>query len=243
MSMQTVLILGAASDVGQALAKQFYSQGYQLLLAARKTDDIESYLNTWPDKERTTCLTFDACDFSNHKNWVNKLPKVPDITICVFGYLGDQLKAMEEWNESERIIDTNFSGVVSILNVIAGVYAKRGSGIIAGISSVAGDRGRQSNYIYGSAKAGFTAYLSGLRNKMFSLGVHVLTVKPGFINTKMTAGLNLPKALTASPDQVAKRIFAGVRSRQNVIYVLPIWFLIMLIIRLIPEFVFKRLKL
>jgi len=241
--MQTVLILGAASDVGEALAKQFYSQGYQLLLAARKTDDIERYLSAWPDKAKTTCIPFDACDFDNHKKWVSKLPIVPDVTICVFGYLGDQQKAMEEWNESERIIDTNFSGAVSILNVMSGMYASRGSGIIAGISSVAGDRGRQSNYIYGSAKAGFTAYLSGLRNRMLSHGVHVLTVKPGFINTKMTAGLNLPKALTASPDQVAKRIFKGVRSRQNVMYVLPIWFLIMLIIRLIPEFIFKRLKL
>lgn len=241
--MQKVLILGAASDVGQALAKQFYSAGFQLVLAARKTADIESYLNTWSDKKKITCIPFDACDFANHKNWMDKLPTVPDITICVFGYLGDQAKAMEEWNESERIIDTNYSGAVSILNVIAGVYAKRGSGIIAGISSVAGDRGRQSNYIYGSAKAGFTAYLSGLRNKMLSHGVHVLTVKPGFIDTKMTAGLKLPKALTASPDQVAKRIYNGVRSRQNVIYVLPIWFLIMLIIRLIPEFIFKRLKL
>ena len=243
MSMQTVLILGAASDVGQALAKQFYSAGFQLVLAARKTGDIESYLSTWPNKEKITCVSFDACDFANHKNWVGKLPTVPDITICVFGYLGDQEKAMEEWNESQRIIDTNYSGAVSILNVIAGIYAKRGSGIIAGISSVAGDRGRQSNYIYGSAKAGFTAYLSGLRNKMLRHGVHVLTIKPGFIATKMTAGLKLPKALTASPDQVAKRIYNGVRSRQNVIYVLPIWFLIMFVIRHIPEFIFKRLKL
>jgi len=241
--MQTVLILGAASDVGQALAKQFYSAGFQLVLAARNTADIESYLNTWSDKGKITCIPFDACDFANHKNWMEKLPTVPDITICVFGYLGDQAKAMEEWNESERIINTNYSGAVSMLNVIGGVYARRGSGIIVGISSVAGDRGRQSNYIYGSAKAGFTAYLSGLRNKMLSHGVHVLTVKPGFINTKMTAGLKLPKALTASPDQVAKRIYNGVHSRQNVIYVLPIWFLIMLIIRLIPEFIFKRLKL
>lgn len=243
MSMQTVLILGAASDVGQALAKQFYSQGYQLLLAARKPIEIESYLNTWPDKEKVIPILFDACDFANHKNWVSNLPAVPDITICVFGYLGNQEKAMEDWNESERIIDTNYSGAVSILNAVAGVYAKRGSGIIAGISSVAGDRGRQSNYIYGSAKAGFTAYLSGLRNKMLSYGVHVLTVKPGFIETKMTAGLKLPKALTASPDQVAKRIYTGVTRRQNVVYVLPIWFLIMLVIRHIPEFIFKRLKL
>jgi decaprenylphospho-beta-D-erythro-pentofuranosid-2-ulose 2-reductase len=243
MSSQTVLILGAASDVGQALAKQFYSSGYELLLAARKTADIDSYLNKWPSKEKTTNISFDACDFANHKNWMSKLPVVPDIAICVFGYLGDQTKAMEEWGESSRIIDTNYSGAVSILNIIAGVYARQGSGIVVGISSVAGDRGRQSNFIYGSAKAGFTTYLSGLRNSMLSHGVHVLTVKPGFIDTKMTAGLKLPKALTATPDQVAKKIFKGIRNRKNVIYVLPIWFLIMMVIRHIPEFIFKRLKL
>jgi short-subunit dehydrogenase len=161
----------------------------------------------------------------------------------VFGYLGDQSKAETNWEEARRIIDTNYTGCVSILNVVAEAYAKKGAGTIVGISSVAGDRGRQSNYIYGSAKAGFTAYLSGLRNRLFKQKVNVITVKPGFVNTKMTAGLKLPPGLTAQPDQVAKRVGAAVSSGKSVVYVLPIWALVMLVIRCLPEFIFKRLKL
>jgi short-subunit dehydrogenase len=107
---------------------------------------------------------------------------------------------------------------------------------------VAGDRGRASNYIYGSAKAGFTAFLSGLRNRMASLGVHVVTVSPGFIATRMTAGMDLPEKLTASPEEVAEAIFKATEKRRNTIYVRPIWWLVMLVIRNIPEPVFKRLK-
>lgn len=120
--------------------------------------------------------------------------------------------------------------------------ARRGGTIIA-LSSVAGDRGRQSNFIYGSAKAGFTAYLSGLRNYLFDKKVHVLTVKPGFMATKMTEGLPLNPKLTATPKQAANSIYKAYKSRKDVAYVLPIWWLIMMIIKNIPEFIFKKLKL
>src|SRR5690606_12784913 len=116
-------------------------------------------------------------------------------------------------------------------------------GTIVGISSVAGERGRQSNYLYGSAKAGFTAYLSGLRNALFSDNVHVVTVLPGFVYTKMTENLNLPKLLTAQPSEVADAIYAAVQKKKNTIYVRWFWKWIMLIIKCIPEFIFKKLKL
>ena len=112
-----------------------------------------------------------------------------------------------------------------------------------GISSVAGDRGRASNYLYGSAKAGFTAFLSGLRNRLAPKHVHVMTIKPGFVATRMTENMNLPPALTASPDDVADAIWNGFRKRRNVMYVKWIWYPIMLIIRHIPEMIFKTLKL
>ena len=243
MAKNTVLILGASSDVGKALAEYYYSNGYGLVLAARNTSVVENYLSEWPDKNDVKLLPFDASECNQHKMWFANMGIVPDITICVFGYLGDQEKAIHNWEECNQIITSNFSGAVSILNVVAEVYREKKRGVIAGISSVAGDRGRQSNYLYGSAKAGFTAYLSGLRNSLLPSGVHVLTVKPGFINTKMTARLNLPKLLTAQPAQVAKAVYLGCKNRRNTIYILPIWRLIMLVIRWIPEFIFKRLKL
>lgn len=238
----SVLILGATSDVGKALALHYSKMGYAIILAARNTNEVQTYIQDWSSKQ-IQVVPFEATDFAGHQAWVKNLPLLPTISICVFGYLGDHEKARTNWSEAHRIIDANYTGAVSILNRLALEYEKQGSGCIVGISSVAGDRGRQSNFIYGSAKAGFTAYLSGLRNSLFKEGVHVLTVKPGFINTKMTVGLNLPKVITASPAQVAKRIYNGIHSKKNVIYVLPIWFWIMLVIKAIPEFIFKRLKL
>ncbi|MFK7924061.1 MAG: SDR family NAD(P)-dependent oxidoreductase, partial [Bacteroidia bacterium] len=119
---------------------------------------------------------------------------------------------------------------------------QRGSGKIIGISSVAGDRGRASNYLYGSAKAGLTAYLSGLRNRLASKGVHVMTVKPGFVRTAMTENMDLPPVITGEPSKVAKDIIRSVRRGRNVIYTLWMWRYIMLIIRTIPERIFKKLS-
>lgn len=243
MSSSSVLILGATSDVGMAIAKQYIQLGVKVFLATRDSDRLRTAMVDWPDSSLAQVISFEATDYVNHTSWIQSLPELPPITVLVFGYLGDHARAIREWGEAERIINSNYTGAVSILNIISNEYEKRGAGTIVGISSVAGDRGRQSNYLYGSAKAGFTAYLSGLRNRLFPKGVHVVTVKPGFINSKMTTGLNLPKQLTASPDQVATRIINAVIRKRNVIYVLSIWYWIMLIIRNIPEFIFKRIKL
>ena len=129
----------------------------------------------------------------------------------------------------ELMIKTNYLGLVSIFGEIANRMEKRGSGTIIGVSSVAGDRGRASNYIYGSAKAGFAAFLSGLRNRLFQKNVRVITVKPGFVRTKMTEGLDLPGMLTASPDELAHAIHRADRKNKLVVYYRPVWRLIMLI--------------
>jgi hypothetical protein len=129
------------------------------------------------------------------------------------------------------------------LNIIANDFEQRRSGVIIGVSSVAGDRGRGSNYMYGSAKAGFTAYLSGLRNRLAKSNVHVITVKPGFVRTRMTEGLPLPGPVTAKPEQVARDVFKAYRGRRNEVYTLWMWRYIMLVIKLIPEAIFKRLNL
>ena len=240
--MKNILILGAGSDMAVALARLYASRKYRIMLAGRGDlsklrEDLKIRFNA-----EVFDLPFDALNYSSHQTFYSNLPYKPDITICFFGYLGDQKKAEKDWMESSKIIETNFTGAVSILNIIAQTLEIQKSGVIVGVSSVAGERGRQSNYIYGSAKAGFTTYLQGLRNRLYHSNVHVMTVKPGFVDTKMTEGLNLPKPLTAQPEQVAKAIIKGIEKEKNVIYVLGVWWLIMLIIKSIPEFIFKRLK-
>lgn len=243
--MPTVLILGATSDMGYAIAKKFAAEGYDVQLAARRPEDLKAFQSDLHIRYGRQCSVhaFDALQFESHTSFYNTLSPKPDVSVCVIGYMNDNEKVITNWNETLRTINTNYTGAVSILNLIAADYAQRRHGTIVGISSVAGNRGRQSNYIYGSAKAGFTAYLSGLRNAMFKRGVHVMTVLPGFVYTKMTEHLQLPKPLTAQPSDVADVIYHGVLKKSNVVYVKWFWRWIMLIITSIPEGMFKKLKL
>src|ERR1700730_879957 len=240
--MPVVLILGATSDMAIAIAKKFASKGYQVQLAARKPEQLKPLQSDLLIRYGVACTlhTFDALDFTSHKTFFDSLEPKPDVSICVFGYLGEATKARMDWKEAERIIHSNYTGAVSILDIIADHLSRQKQGTIVGISSVAGERGRQSNYHYGSAKAGFTAYLSGLRNRLFHSKVHVLTVLPGFVYTKMTEKLLLPKLLTAHPADVANAIFKGVKKKKNIIYVKWFWRWIMLIITSIPEAMFKK---
>ncbi len=240
-----VLILGAKSDISVALSNSLAKDGHRLWLAARDVEFLDSLKADLQIRYGILAqvIPFDATDFDNHENWFQSLETLPDVVITVFGYLGEQRVAETSWNEAQKILEVNYVGAVSILNVIAAAFAKAKRGIIVGVSSVAGDRGRQSNYIYGSAKAGLSAYLSGLRNRMWHVGVHVVTVKPGFVATKMTEGLDLPPALTASPELVAELIKEAITRKKNIVYARGMWRWIMTIIRMIPESIFKRLRL
>ncbi|MBN2162340.1 MAG: SDR family oxidoreductase [Pontiellaceae bacterium] len=241
--MKNVLILGATSDMAQAIAKKYAAEGWSLTLAAIEPEllaSIASDLRVRGDVTVDT-KTFDATDFENHRAFYESLETRPDAVIAVFGYMSDQEKVRTDIADIRRTIDINFTGMATMLSVIADDFEKRGRGAIAAISSVAGDRGRQSNYIYGSAKAGLTAFLSGLRNRLAKKGVHVMTVKPGFARTKMTENMELPEALTASPEQIADAVFKGLEKKRNVVYTLWMWRYIMLIIRHIPEFIFKKM--
>lgn len=243
--MSKVLILGAASDMAVAIAREFAGKGYGIQLAARNPQRLHALQSDIIIRYKVECTVheFDAFKFESHHDFFYSLPEKPDITVCVFGYLGDNEKARTDWNEAVTIINSNYTGAVSILNIVSAYYQQQKSGVIVGISSVAGERGRQSNYVYGSAKAGFTAYLSGLRNRMFHENVHVLSVQPGFVYTRMTSELKLPALLTAKPEEVGSAVYAGVKNRKNVIYVRWFWRWIMLIIRCVPEFIFKKMKL
>jgi len=167
-----------------------------------------------------------------------------NLVFCASGYLGKQTDIdLSNRDDNDKILKINYSKLVLALNHIALDLIQKKSGTIVALSSVAGERGRKSNFIYGSAKAGFTAYLSGLRNYLFSHKIHVLTVKPGFMDTKMTAGLDLPKRLTISPQKAANLIYRGYKRKKNTIYIAPVWRYIMFIIRNIPEFIFKKMSL
>lgn len=244
---KTLLVLGAKSDIAQAVAHEFARHQFDVILAARnageaplgamKTDLAIRYgINAY-------AAEFDAERFDSHARFYVNLPAPPDVVLCAFGYLGEQSAAEKDWTEAARIINANYVGAVSILNCAANDFEQRGAGCIIGISSVAGERGRASNYVYGSAKSGFSVYLDGLRHRLARANVNVLSVKPGFVETKMTAGLDLPKMLTAKPAQLGAAIFRAYEKKRATLYYLPAWRFIMFVIRNVPEFIFQKTKL
>lgn len=245
MSNDPVLILGASSDIGLAIARKFASIGHPIQLAARNTDALEADRADIAVRFNVpvTCHAFDALAIKTHAAFVDDLPELPQIAVCVVGYMGEQSENMRDHAKASLVMRSNFEGPAAILAELANRFEARGSGTIVGISSVAGERGRATNYVYGSAKAGFTAFLSGLRNRLAEKGVHVLTVLPGFVATRMTAGMDLPAKLVAEPEEVAEKVAAALQKGRNVIYVKPVWWLVMMIIRNIPERIFKKMKL
>lgn len=241
--MNTVLIIGAKSDIAKALAREYANHGYDLYLASRNTEELSGLKSDIEIRtgQKVKLCEFDIIDFATHENFYNSLKPKPLGIIVVTGYMADQKKCENDFTKTLNTINVNYTGAISILNIVANNMEKERHGFIVGISSVAGDRGRKSNYIYGSSKAGFSTYLSGLRNRMFDSGVHVLTVKPGFVATKMTKGLDLPAKLTTQPEEVAKDIFIAQQKKKNILYTKWIWQYIMLIIQHLPESIFKKM--
>lgn len=242
--MSYILIIGAKSDIAKEVARIYAKNGYNLYLAARESDSLEDLKQDIALRSGVEVVLkeFDVTDFASHESFYGSLEEKPLGVIVVSGYMAEQKSAQKEWNETLQTINVNYTGAVSILNIIANDFEKERRGFIVGVSSVAGDRGRKANYIYGSAKAAFSAYLSGLRNRLYESGVQVLTVKPGFVHTKMTEHLDLPQKLTATPNEVAEDIFNAQQKGRNVLYTKPIWMVIMLIIKHIPEFLFKKMS-
>ena len=242
---KTVLILGGNSDVGKSLAKDFGRVGSNLILTSRIEGQLDSFKSDLKIRNEINCDVelFDVLDFKSHNSFYKNLKTKPDIVITCIGYLDNQEISKIDFQESLISIQTNYTGLVSILNIISNDFEKRQKGVIVGISSVAGDRGRGSNYLYGSSKSAFTSYLSGLRNRLNASGVKVMTVKPGFIKTKMTSHLNLPNLLTSTPEDISIHVMNSIRKNKNTIYTKWLWKWIMLIIKIIPESIFKKMKL
>ncbi len=241
----TLLVLGGRSDIAQATAQEFAANGFNIILAARDSASlapIKSDIEIRHDVSVDLC-EFDAADIPSHRKFYADLAVKPDVVLYAIGSLGDQKTAESEWQEAEKVISSNYTGAVSILSIIANDLEKRDAGSIIGISSVAGERGRQSNYIYGSAKAGFSAFMAGLRHRLAKTNVNVMTVKPGFVATKMTEGMDLPGILTAKPDQIGKAIFKAYLSKKRTLYYFPVWQQIMFVIKNVPESIFIKTKL
>jgi len=245
--LSTVLILGATSGIASALAKEFAAHKYDLVLGGRDRDELSALASdlSLRNSVRAKILAFDALDTQTHaailQSFLAEAGNTLAGTVVCIGYLGDQAKAQVNWDEARLILETNFTGCVSALNILANHFELRRTGFICAITSVAGDRGRQSNYLYGAAKAGLSVYLQGLRNRLFPAGVKVITVKPGFVDTRMTYG-RPGLFLLASPESVAQGIFRAIVKGKSVVYLPWFWRPIMLMVRSIPETIFKRLK-
>jgi short-subunit dehydrogenase len=244
MTLNPVLIVGGRSDIGLALAHRFAAAGHPVQLAAREAETLSAERADIEVRHGVpvTLHELDILDSPSFEAFVDSLPALPEVAICVVGLLGDQPRSEIDPEAAALTMRSNYEGPALLTGLLANRFEQRGSGTIIGISSVAGERGRKSNYVYGSAKSGYTAFLSGLRNRLSKKGVHVLTVLPGFVATRMTEGMDLPKRLTASPDEVANEVYKAVGKRRDVVYVKPVWRVVMAIIRAIPERIFKGLS-
>ena len=241
-----MIVLGSNSEVAQAFVEKCLQEGEKfekIYLITSNKETAEKFAKHIDVKfiQQSAIVELDLLkpiDYTAFDD-INS-----SLLFCASGYLGKGTdEALYDSKNTQRILDINYAKLVPVINYFAEKMERQRNGTIIGLSSVAGDRGRQSNFIYGSAKAGFTTYLNGLRNYLFDKRVHVITVKPGFMATKMTAGLPLNPQLTATPKQAAFHIYKAFKKRKNVVYVLPVWWLVMMIIKNIPEFIFKKLKL
>ena len=245
MNDKFVVILGGSSDIGRATARRFATAGWRVALAGRDPDALQREADDVATRSGASVAThsFNILESGGFESFVSALGVLPDAVVCVVGLLGEQARAETDLTHASLIMRSNFEGPALLLGLFAERFAARGEGVLVGVSSVAGDRGRGSNYVYGASKAGFTAFLSGLRNRFGRSRVRVVTVKPGFVRTKMTAGMKLPGLLTAEPEEVAEAIYRATAERpRDVVYVRPVWRIVMTIIGSIPESTFKRLK-
>ena len=244
---QNILIVGATSGIAEAVARRYAVEGHRFFLVARNAAKLDMVANDLIARGASKVNTFvmDANDLETLPKMLNEawaaLAQV-DIALIAHGTLPDQKRAETDIAYAVAEFRTNGESVIACLAGLVTRFESQRKGIIAVIGSVAGDRGRASNYLYGAAKAAVDVYASGLRGRLFKAGVHVLTIKPGFVATPMTADLNLPAMLIVSPEKVAKDIQNAISKQKDILYTPGFWALIMLVIRLIPRPIFKRLE-
>lgn len=207
--MGYVLILGANSDIGKALAEKCAFEGYSLYLADTNMEELEEIRQYLVDlcEADIQVLKFNATEFYMHRDFYKKLDPKPVVAIITTDYTGDQKRAQKDFLEAKKIIDTNYTGLVSILNIIAKDFEEREEGFIIGLDSIAGEENKQLLYTYSSAKQGYCAHLEGLKNRLSKSGVQVLIARPGFVHTKETKNIELPDQKVTIPGDAAEMIF------------------------------------
>jgi len=242
--MKYVLIIGAKNELGIELANLYARNNYNLYLAGRSIKDIQDKSNKIEKKYKVKSVLceLDVTDFNSHQKIYDSLIIKPIGVIYLAGYYPNIPLSTSKWSETVRTIEINYLGCISLLNIISNQFISDRRGFIISVTSVSGLRGRAKNYIYGSAKAGLITYMSGLRNKMNKYNVNVLTVIPGFITSNKDKKENYPRVLVTTPKKLALRIFNAQQSNKDVIYSSILWQLIMFVIKLIPEALFKKLK-
>lgn len=242
---QSWIILGATSAIARSFARQMAAEGAGLILAGRDKAELAALASdaTLRGARFAEAMAFDTAAPNGFKKLLTRAGREEgSINAAIFtGSMPSQDQIDADPGLIEPTVIDNYSGPIRFLQMFAPMIEERGHGTVVGVASVAGDRGRLGNYVYGSTKAGFATYLSGLRNRLTRSGGHVVTVKPGMVDTAMTWGLD-GLVLLASPDKVAGDIVKAVRKRRNTIYSPAIWTVIMGIIRTIPEPIFKKLK-
>ena len=242
------LFLGASSAVARHMAEIYAAKGDSLILAGRDLEDLErtaSHLSL-THKIQAHAVKYDATLRGDHADFVEKIKELAEgLTLNIIALTANMPK-QEDMDKDVSIavncIDTSYTGLVSVLHPLAALLEEKKDGSMIFFGSVAGDRGRLGNYVYGSTKAALECYSSGLRNRLARSDVHVTLVKPGFIDTVMTRGMKLPPLPVVKPKFVAKKVIKAHDKKRNVIYVPFFWWVIMTIIKHIPEFIFKKMK-
>ena len=239
-----VLALGATSAIAEATLRPLAEAGGSFYLVGRDAQKIAAVRDDLLTRgaAAVTAIAFDLNETINHPAMLEHAVSVlggVDLALVAHGILGNQRQAEADYAAAEAILRTNFLSAVSLVGWLANYFERQGRGTVAVISSVAGDRGRKSNYIYAASKGALNIFLEGLRHRLHGTGVQVLTIKPGFVATPMTAHLP-PSPLFAQPADVARDILRGVQRRRSVIYTPPFWRLIMFAVRAAPAWLFHK---
>ena len=245
--MQKILIVGATSAIAEATARLYAARGDALFLVGRNSVRLETIAADLRVRGAASvgCFSMDATDRTVHAAMLETATTALgglDIALIAHGTLPDQKACEASVELTLKEIDNNGLSVVALATLLGAQLEAQGHGTLAVIGSVAGDRGRQSNYVYGAAKGMVSLFMQGLRNRLAKKGVQVLTIKPGFVDTPMTASFK-KGALWAQPGDIARSIVRAIEQRRDEVYLPGFWRLIMLIIRHIPERIFKKLSL
>ncbi len=239
-SEKSVMILGANSDVAKECAKLYLQKDFRVMMASRNLESMEKFIKeNHLNADQMDLLYFDAVDFASHQKFYSELPFKPNIVLYSAGFLVQNEDAFQDFDKTLQMMHTNYSGAVSILNIIAMDKTNKNLERIVGLSSLSGVRGRKSNFVYGSTKSAFTTYLAGLRQELSSRNIKVNVFVLGYIRSKINEGLQLNQSLMMEPDYVAKKI---VNVGNSFVHVPNFkWKAIYLILKNLPESLVAKL--